>query len=318
MRHNKWLKWLGIFVLIIFIFLNIVAAFHAYKFTHFYGNTTKPSKKPELMSGWEKTETILLGVDYPKRPITSTPANPYQAFQVTTFDGVALEGWYVPKQNAKGTVILFHGHGGNRSGVVNEADAFNNFGYNVCMVDFRAHGNSQGNTCTIGYRESADVKAAYDYVTVKGEKNIILWGISLGAATISKAIVDYKDIRPSKVILEMPFGTLTEAIKGRLRIMHLPAQPFTALLAFWGGVENGFWTFGHNPSTYVRSIQVPVLVQWGKNDVRVTEKETMEIFENIPVKQKRLVVYDESGHQSLITNEREKWISNVSSFLDDK
>jgi len=180
---------------------------------------------------------ILFGVNYPKRPVTATPANTYQTFHVTTNDGLMLEGWYVPKQDAKGTVILFHGHGGNRSGVVNEANAFNDFGYNVCMIDFRAHGNSQGNTCTIGYKESADVKAAYEYVAAKGEKNIVLWGISLGAATITKALVDYKEIKPKKVILEMSFGSLTEAVKGRLNDAFTVAA-FFRLAYFLGRFRN--------------------------------------------------------------------------------
>jgi esterase/lipase len=315
-RFQRSLKQVLYVLLFVFIFLNIVSSFHAYKFTHFYDSSTATIKKPESMTGWEKAKVILFGVNYSKRPITTKPANAFQTFHVTTIDGLVLEGWYVSKPGAKGTVILFHGHGGNRSGVVNEADAFSNMGYNVCMIDFRAHGNSAGNTCTIGYNESKDVKAAYDFVVAKGEKNIILWGISLGAATITKAMVDFKSIKPAKVILEMSFGSLTEAVKGRLKMMHLPPQPFATLLTFWGGTENGFWAFGHNPSEYVRQLQVPTLVQWGKNDVRVTEDETVKIFGNLKTHQKKLVIYERSGHQSLLTNEREKWLSNVGSFLE--
>ena len=269
-----------------------------------------------MQSGWEKTKSILFGMNYPKRRITAVPSLPYQTFYTETKDGIRLEGWYVPKREAKGTVILFHGHGGNKSGVVSEAEAFYNFGYNVCMADFRAHGNSEGNTCTIGYKESEDVKAIYDYVTAKGEKNIILYGISLGAATITKAITDHKEIKPSKVILEMPFASLTEAVKGRLRIMHLPAQPFAALLTFWGGTEHGFWAFEHNPEEYAANIHVPVLLQWGQNDARVTDEETKTVFNNLASKQKRLVVYEQSGHQSLLNNEPQKWMSSVKRFLE--
>ena len=300
----------------IFIFLNIISAFHAYKFTHFYDSFTTTPKKPEFIAGWEKAKVILFGVNYSKRQITTKPANTFQTFHVTTIDGLVLEGWFVLRPTAKGTVILFHGHGGNRSGVVNEADAFSDLGYNVCLIDFRAHGNSDGNTCTIGYDESKDVKAAYDFVVAKGEKNVILWGISLGAATITKAMVDFKDIKPAKVILEMSFGSLTEAVKARLRMMHLPPQPLATLLTLWGGTENGIWAFAHDPGEYAKQLQIPVLVQWGRNDARVTVDETVEIFGNIKTQQKKLVVYEKSGHQSLLTNEREKWISNVKSFLE--
>jgi alpha-beta hydrolase superfamily lysophospholipase len=315
---KKWLKRIGIVLLILFIFLNTIAAFHAYKFTHFYNQAKVEFKRPEQMSGWEKTKAVLFGVDYHKRPLTASPSLPYQTFQVESTDGISLEGWYVQKAESKGTVILFHGHGGTRSGTVTEAEAFYNFGYNVCMVDFRAHGNSEGNICTIGYNESADVKAVYDFIAKKGEKNIILWGISLGAATITKALTDYKEIKPSKVILEMPFGSLDEAVKGRLRLMHLPEQPFATLLTFWGGTEQGFWGFDHNPSEYAKNIRVPVLLQWGRNDARVTEAETASIFSNLATNQKQMVVYNESGHESLLKSEREKWLRSVKSFLEVK
>lgn len=312
---KKWVKRIGITFFIIFILLNIISAFHAYKFTHFYDRPGVKVKKPEQMSGWEKASAVLFGVDYPKRPVTNFPAVPYKTFKVKTSDRLLLEGWYAENKNPKGTVILFHGHAGNKGGVNNEAEAFYNMGFNTCQVDFRAHGNSEGNICTIGVNESADVKAAYDYVTAKGEKNIILWGISLGAATITKAIADYKEIQPSKVILEMPFATLPDAVEGRLKTMGLPAQPFTTLLTFWGGAEQGFWGFDHKPAEYVKQVKVPVLLQWGQHDKRVTEAETNELFTNIPNQQKRLVVYKQSGHQSLLTNERENWMASVKAFL---
>jgi len=314
---RKLLKSVGVFAITIFLLLNVVSAFHAYKFTHFFDRGSTTITKPEHMIGWQKAKAILFGINYTKLPITTTPANPYQTFSVATSGGYKLEGWYIPRPNAQGTVIMFHGHGGNKSGPVKEANAFHDFGYNICMIDFRAHGNSAGNICTIGFKESADVKAAYDFVSAKGDKNIILWGVSLGAATITKAIVDYPDIKPAKVILEMSFGSLTDAVKGRLRIMHLPLQPFTALLTFWGGTEQGFWAFGHKPEEYVKSIRVPVLVQWGKLDQRVSQQETEEIFKNIPSRQKRLVIYDRSGHQSLLVNETEKWMKNVKLFLEE-
>lgn len=316
---KKIFKGLAFVLITFFVFLNIVVAFHAYKFTHFYNKNTASVKKAELMSGWEKTEAMLFGINYTKLPLSNQPAHRFAKFYTTTTDGIILKGWYVPQAASKGTIILFHGHGGNRSSILTEANNFYNLGYNVCMVDFRAHGDSEGNVCTIGYNESADVKAAYDYVAAKGEKRIVLWGISLGAATITKAMTDYKDLRPAKIILEMPFASLSDAVKGRLRTMNLPEQPLTALLTFWGAVQQGgFWTFNHNPYEYARNIHIPVLMQWGKDDKRVTKTETFEVFQNLSSAQKKLVIYNHSGHQSLAKNEPEKWNAAIQAFLKDK
>ena len=47
------------------------------------------------------------------------------------------------------------------------------------------------------------VKLAYDYVLRKGERNITLYGVSLGATVIAKAVYDY-GLSPSRIIFEYP------------------------------------------------------------------------------------------------------------------
>jgi hypothetical protein len=115
---KKWLKRLAYIFLAIFVFLNIVAAFHAYKFTHFYSENDLPRKKVEQMNGWEKTKIVLFGVDYAKHTIRELPSHAYTDFTITTSDKVNLKGWYIPVDAPKGTVVMFHGHGNTRSAIV--------------------------------------------------------------------------------------------------------------------------------------------------------------------------------------------------------
>ena len=68
------------------------------------------------------------------------------------------------------------------------------------------------------------------------------------------------------------------------------------------------------PTEFVKKIKVPVLVQWGKNDPRVTKNEIDQIYNNIP-SGKKLVIYDNSGHESLCTKENTKWVKEVNDFL---
>lgn len=300
-------------VLVLFVLLNIMCAFHAYKFTHFYNDQSLQRVKPEQMSFGAKAQAIFLGVKYPKSVNTLVPQIPYETVHLKTTDNLLIEAWHCTQASPKGTVILFHGHGASKSKVLPEAMSFYSLGYNIFLVDFRAHGGSEGNTCTIGYEEAEEVKLAYNYIAAK-EKNIVLWGISLGAATITRAISEY-GLKPSKVILEMPFGTLLGAVKGRVHSMGLPAQPISSLLAFWGGLERGFWAFGHNPCDYAEKISCPVLIQWGRQDARVTEAEEKCIYDAIPGKQKKLVIYERSGHQSLFANETAKWEQEIKAFL---
>lgn len=311
---TKWLKRIGYTLLVLFVLVNLIAAFHAYKFTHFYSDAA-PVKKPEKMSAGEKAKAIFFGIRYPKTKVVDTLGLVHDKVLLKTSDSLQLESWYVKNGSAKGTILMFHGHGSSKSGIIAEARKLHEMGYHVMLTDFRAHGNSEGNTTSIGIFESRDVKAVYDYVATKGEKNIIIWGISMGAATALKAIDEF-GIKPNKLILEMPFGSLHSAVRGRMKTMGLPAEPLSTLLTFWGGVELGSWAFNHRPDSYAKKVNCPVLLQWGAEDKRVTEDETNTLFSNISSHEKIMIKYLQSGHESLFKKETGKWVSVMSFFLN--
>jgi alpha-beta hydrolase superfamily lysophospholipase len=270
------------------------------------------------MGFFTKTGVILFGQRYAKSKVVDSLHVPHNGTFVTTEDGLKLAAWDLAHNDtrSKGTILMFHGFGSSRSGIIEEAESFYNLGWNVFMIDFRASGESEGNISSVGYYEVKDVKAAYDHVAATGEKNILMYGVSMGAATITKAMNDYPQLHPSKLILEMPFATMLNAVEGRVRIMNLPGEPFGVLLTFWGGTEMGVWAFSNKPEEYVKKISCPVLLQWGKKDQRVKEDETNEIYHNLASKQKTLVEYENAGHESLCINDHAKWMQSVSAFLD--
>jgi alpha-beta hydrolase superfamily lysophospholipase len=309
-RFLKLLLWI---FLVFFILFNFISATNAYKFTHFYSPGEVIIKPENKKTSWDKVSDIIFGKDYLKKQNVPLPDS-FSTVIFTTKDKIKLEGWYCPAKNAVGSVALFHGYGDNKTKVLEEGKAFLNMGYNILLLDFRAHGNSGGHTCTIGYDEAEDVKLAFDFLKNKDEHNIVLWGISMGAATIAHAVSEYH-IQPTKVILEMPFATMENAVEGQVRLMKLPDEPLSTFLAFWGGAVHGFWAFKVNPDEYVKDIHCPVLLQVGINDVRVTPKETQEVYENLN-QPKQLVIYKNSGHESLLKKEPLKWLASVSAFLN--
>lgn len=301
-------------VLVLFVLINIITAFHAYKFTHYYEEGEVLVKRKEDKTGWDKTKEILFGMNAVKQRNT-VPDTSFEKVNINTSGGVQLEGWYIKTAGAaKGTVLMFHGHGSRKGLIYDEGAAFRQLGYHTLLLDFRAHGNSGGNTCTIGYLEGEDVKLAYDFIKNKGEKNIVLWGISMGAAAITKAMDEYA-LQPSKIILEMPFASLQQAAAGRIKIMGLPGEPLATFVTFWGGALNGIWAFNMKPEEFAKKITVPTLLQWGKQDPRVQQQETDAIYQSLAGK-KQLVVYETAGHQSLFNKEPQKWMAAVNDFLN--
>lgn len=300
-------------ILILFVVINFISATNAYKFTHFYDPGEVVIKPENKKTTWDHISDIVFGKDYIKKKNVSLPDS-FSKVIITTKENIKLEGWYSQAKNPLGSVALFHGYGDNKTEVLEEGRSFLSMGYSVLLIDFRGQGSSSGNTCTIGYREAEDVKLAYSFLKDRGEKNIVLWGISMGAATVARAIDEY-GLQPSKVILEMPFATMQDAVEGQLKTMHLPAEPLGTLLTFWGGIEHGFWAFKVNPDEYVKSIHCPVLMQVGLNDIRVSPTERKEVYENLR-QPKQLVIYNNSGHESLCKKEHLKWLASVSAFLN--
>ncbi len=296
----------------LFLLVNVIAINQAYHLTHFYEHGTVRPLAEQTNGFWGMAQVALLGLKQEKL-VGTVPDSAFTDIKLKTKDSLTLDAWFICVPNAKGTVALFHGHGSEKSANLSQSNTFNEMGYSTFLVDFRAHGQSEGNTCTIGYREAEDVKLAYDYLKNNGEKNIILYGISLGAATITKAIADY-GLTPEKVILEMPFASLPATVEGKMRMAGLPAEPLAGLLTFWGGTINGFWAFGMKPKDFVKTIKCPVLLQWGRKDKGVTETEMAELFKNI-ASSKQLMVYENSGHENLCENEPDKWEETVEAFL---
>lgn len=256
----------------------------------------------------------MTGRQLAKSLIRYYPTIPYDTIQLTTKNGNKLESWYMEADSAIGTVILFHGLNSNKGNILNEAFEFNSFGYNTMLVDMRAHGNSEGVVNSLGVKEAEDVKLAYDRVSGMGEKNIVLWGMSLGAVMISKAVGQY-DLEPNRIILEMPFNRLQDHIGSRAKNSGFPGEPFGFFVTLWTGIEQGYWGYTHKTSRYVKKINCPVLLQWGNNDEYVSKKEIEKIFASIKSSKKKLEVYEGAGHGPLLLFDDAKWKKVMSHFL---
>ncbi|WP_462219931.1 hypothetical protein, partial [Ferruginibacter sp.] len=120
---KRFLKILLRTCIVLFVLINVIVAFHAYKFTHFYNTGEVVLKKQEDKSGWDKTKEILFGINAVKQQNTIADSVNEKVI-LTTADKIKLEGWYTAVHSAKGTVCMFHGHGGKKSGINKEAEEF--------------------------------------------------------------------------------------------------------------------------------------------------------------------------------------------------
>lgn len=306
--YLKWIMWV---LLIQFVLVNITAAIYAYKFTHFYdGPAPVYNPNKNILA---KTWKLFVGPTFYKDTEESLPSFPYQSVSFHDQDQKNIKGWYSQSDSGSNCVIILHGISANKSYMLAEASQFKSWGYSVLMIDFRGHGKSDGNCSSFGRKETEELDSAYNYAKAKGNQHIIIYGMSMGAIVGMKAIADHS-IHPDGIILDAPFGNLKSHFKSRAEILGFPTEPFATLVTLWIGIERGYNGFDHGGYEYANKISCPVLVQWGRKDRYVSDKEIEKIYHSISSSDKELVVYENADHESLIQVEPTLWNQEVKKF----
>ncbi len=311
----------ALIVLVPLALLNVLAYRHAYTMTHFARGgrpkaTPEERPHPEELGLAHKIGVLLGGVTLYRPTNEFAPDGVGLAYETMTFPGPAgaLEAWYVPRTDARGLVLLFHGYGGCKTELLPEVKAFNDLGYACFLIDFPGSGGSAGDSTTIGWREADDAAATITYAREKwpGER-LILFGQSMGAAAILRAMATH-GVKADATVLECPFDTLLHTVEMRFHAMGVPSFPGTRLLVFWGGLQNGFNGFDHNPAEYAKSATGPILMLHGARDNRVTPAQLQTIYDNLPG-EKELHFFEGLGHEFYVVKRPKEWKEWVGRFL---
>ena len=175
-----------------------------------------------------------------------TPAQSHSDFDLRNFPGHpdvvsysvtgegARDGWFFPGLKSAPTVILCPAYQSSRGELLTLASALQDHQYNVFLFDFSAHGSSGGHS-TLGFRESAELRAAIDAVANRGDvdpNRFGLWGVTLGAyAALSEATGD-KRVRALAV--ESPYDHPDQMVRLLVNRSGLGSLPLVGLMARWG------------------------------------------------------------------------------------
>lgn len=317
----KKIGWRRLILGVVFLGLlacNGIAWMQAHAMTHFAPDGTR-TPPIEALSLPEKVWAVLTGVRIPRPINTHTPFDMGLSYEVRTISfqsGGTLEAWYTPGAQAKDMILMFPAYAESKESLLAEAVAFYEMGYSTLMVDFRGAGGSSGDDTTLGIREAQDVVRTVEYARQAWpNRPIILYGVSMGSAAILRAVA-VEGVMPDAIIVEGPFNRLLDTVRNRFGSMGLPQFPGAELVVFWGGAQQGFNGFAHNPVEYARSIKRLTLVMHGERDPRVTVEQAREIYEQLGAR-KEFVSFLGAGHESLLANAPQVWKETVSRFLSE-
>ncbi|HEY2588285.1 MAG TPA: alpha/beta hydrolase [Tepidisphaeraceae bacterium] len=192
------------------------------------------------------------------------------AFDVRDENGSPLKiaAWWIPHDRAEGRcAVLIHGYADAKVGAIAWAPVWHSLGFNLLVVDLRAHGESGGSVCTAGFRERHDLAQVINELrTLRPDqtRQIVLVGISLGAAVAAAAAMETSDV--SAVVMESPYADFSRAAMAHMDRQGAPGRPLQRAairLAEW--LTRADYD-AVRPSELVARVPCPVLIIESGND----------------------------------------------------
>lgn len=243
---------------------------------------------------------------------------PQEEVWVTSDDGLKLFGRFFPCGNSRKIVLCFHGY---TSEGLNDYSTLARFyleeGYNLLIVDERAHGRSEGTYIGFGCLDRHDAKVWIDYLVERlGEDcSILLHGDSMGAATVLMTTGLDLPKQVKAAVSDCAFTSAWEVFCAVLKNMyHLPPFPIMQIANQMVKKNAGYELDECNARREVKKAQIPILFIHGKSDTFVPCSMVYEMYDACPT-EKKLVVVEGAGHVESCYKDPEKYEDAIRSFI---
>ncbi|MCM1039352.1 MAG: alpha/beta fold hydrolase [Ruminococcus sp.] len=287
---------LGIVVLVLLFLVSIYVLYHEV-FCH-------PLRKRREVHEIPDSDIYRMHKEKMLACIADMERTPHEEVSIVSADGLRLCGHLYQMREGAPLVIFFHGYHG-----VYAWDGYGFFkickknGYNILLIDERAHGKSEGNVITFGIKERHDCKLWVEYALERfgAHSGIFLAGVSMGAATVMMASELELPENVKAIIADCGYSEPAEIIRETMRKMGLPDRllyPFIRL---------GARLFGHfdleeaSPLQAVRKLNIPILFIQGDLDDVVPVAMGEELYAACVSEKERLLVAGAGHANSAVT-----------------
>jgi uncharacterized protein len=205
-------------------------------------------------------------------------------------DGALLKAWDIQPSHKNGNaVILLHGVGDNRLGMLGFADLLLSHGYSVLLPDARAQGISGGQLATYGLLESEDIHRWFAWLQQREHPACIFgFGESMGAAQLLQSLQSEPHF--CAVVAESSFSNFREIAYDRVgHAFH--TGPWLGKTLLRPVIETAFgyvrWKCKMNfeqisPERVVAHTRVPVLLIHGQADSNIPVRHSRQIAADNP------------------------------------
>ena len=231
-----------------------------------------------------------------------------------------LAGWWIPAAGpSTRTVVIVHGYGDAKIGGIAWAPTWHSLGWNILVVDLRAHGESEGTQSTAGYYERDDLDQIINAIRAEqptATQTLSLFGISLGAACVAAVAAHREDV--ASVILESPYADYRQAVRVHIRRAGFPLVGATEMIC-----RTAEWLSRSDfkpvrPRVTIPAIPAPLLIIAGDADPLINIAALNDAIAKRPAHRvSKLVVLPEVPHIMALAADPDGYRQRLSDFLAD-
>lgn len=261
----------------------------------------------------------------------------FDELSLTSKDGLRLCGYYWPNDRnpdkrevqysvkvlpvQERTVILLHGLMDSASGMNYLAETYHEYGWNVCMIDQRAHGESEGKYRTMGVREAEDLFFWVNLIAERyGSRNIYIHGVSMGGATalMYGATRRFGNAAVRGLISDSSYSDYGESLVRVLQSM-VRYRIVARSIIFGANMVSIFHTgvrFGKmNPEKVTHTIPIPILLFHGQKDVLIPVGMARKLFSRAVKPSDEMIVVPEAPHIGCFFYARDLYMQKILDFV---
>ncbi|WP_206858805.1 alpha/beta hydrolase [Candidatus Enterococcus mangumiae] len=282
---------------------------------YFYNYAVVPSEK-DFLEG-DTPGTTKTNEESAAQSWFANPENRKEWHQ-TSADGLELSAIYLPASYSHKTAIVAHGYMGDAETMANYAKMFHDLGYNVLVPDARGHGKSEGDYIGFGWHERKDyVKWIDQVIETNGQsEEIVLYGISMGAATVMMTSGETLPANVKAIIEDCGYSSVNEELSYQLNeLFGLPPFPLIQVTSLMTKIRAGYF-FGEADSIkQLEKNKLPMLFIHGDADTFVPYEMLDKVYQATNGPKEKYVVPG-AEHAKAYSVDPEKYQQTVSSFLE--
>ncbi len=301
------------FLIVTAVILLILAGLYASYYKVFYS----PKKDMSETKNPPAIERLAYGKRVSER-INEVNTTPCKFYTIRSYDGLKLSARYFEGDDDKPLCICFHGY---RGSAVRDFAGIGlrliHEGYNVLIVDERAHWRSQGHTICFGIKERFDVVSWVKFANKRfgKDKSIYLFGISMGGGTVLMASGQRLPRNVKGIVADCPFNSPKDIIKHVCRKIKLNPDLLWPIIWLAGLVYGRLRVNATTAADEVKRSKIPIVILHGEADDFVPMSMSKEVQKANP-SMIEMHTFAHADHGMSYFEDEERYIGIVEGFIE--